>query len=208
MESLDVLKRIFKRSGCPFEPKAAEKLDAYVSLLRKWNARVNLTASNEWSSIEPLLEEGIWASKIYPAEAASHLDIGSGAGFPAIPIKIMVPGVQLNMVDSRLKRVSFLQTVASELKLSETLAVHGRIGEYLDNNEHKWDCISWKGIKISIADFSKLRNHAHPKTQFWIFHGKELPVEDPAIITKNLNLLRTEKFPSKSEWMLSIYLPI
>jgi len=207
MESLDVFKRIFKKAGCPFEQTAAEKLAKYISLLRKWNARVNLSASNEWSSIEPLLQEGVWASKIYPAEAESHLDIGSGAGFPAIPIKIMVPNIQLNMIDSRRKRVSFLETVVSELKISKTLVFHGRISDYLDNNENKWDCISWKGLKISTSDFFRLKKHAHPKTQFWIFHGRELPVEDPGIITTNLTLVRKEKFPNKLEWGLSIYLP-
>jgi len=198
---------MFKQLTLPFNLQAAEKIDTFVQLLQKWNARINLTASDSWESIEPLLLEGLWASKIYPEEAKNHLDIGSGAGFPAIPLKIMVPGIKLAMVDSRLKRISFLETVASALKLSNTSAFHCRINDYLELNNRKWDCISWKGIKIDRDDFLKINRHAHKKTQFWMFHGKEIAAEEPEIVDRNLRLIRKERFPYKSEWMLSVYIP-
>jgi 16S rRNA (guanine(527)-N(7))-methyltransferase RsmG len=207
MESIERYKRIFHRLALPYDPKAAEKIYTYIALLKKWNVRINLTASNEWSSIEPLLLEGIWASRLYPENAVSHLDLGSGAGFPAIPLKIMVPRMRLDMIESRLKKVSFLETAVSELGLSESSAFHGRITDYLDKNEIKWDCISWKGLKIKINDLLKLKKHTHRKTQFWIFHGRRLAAEEPEIVEKSLRLLRREKFPYKSEWKLSIYLP-
>lgn len=206
MESTEKIKRSFKQLGLPFDARAAKKLDTFILLLKKWNARINLTASNEWSSIEPLLLEGIWASTIYPEDAARHLDIGSGAGFPAIPLKIMMPGIKLDMVDSRLKRISFLEMVGNTLKLSDTSAFHGRIMDYLEHNNKKWDCISWKGIKINTGDLTKILKHAHEKTQFWMFHGKQLAAEEPEVVEKYLRLIRRERFPYKSEWMLSVYL--
>jgi 16S rRNA (guanine(527)-N(7))-methyltransferase RsmG len=200
-------KKIFHRLALPFDPKAAEKIDTYIALMKKWNERINLTASNEWSLIEPLLLEGIWASRLYPEDAENLLDLGSGAGFPAIPLKIMVPRLKLDMIESRLKKVSFLETVVREIGLSESSAFHDRITDYLNKNEKKWDCISWKGLKIKTNDLLKLKKHTHRKTQFWIFHGRQLAAEEPEIVEKSLRLLRRERFPYKSEWKLSIYLP-
>ena len=67
--------------------------------------------------------------------------------------------------------------------------------------------ISWKGIKISTKDLIKICARVHSKTQFWIFHGSQLAAAEPEIIEKTLSLVRRERFPYKSEWMLSIYLP-
>jgi 16S rRNA (guanine(527)-N(7))-methyltransferase RsmG len=182
-------------------------IDTYVRLLKKWNAHINLTASSDWSLIEPLLAEGIWASRIYPEAARTHLDIGSGAGFPAVPLRIMVPRMRLDMVDSRLKRVSFLETVIHDLRFSESSVFHGRIAEYLDTIDKKWDCISWKGIKITTKDLLRIKEHTHPKTQIWIFHGRQPAVEEPEMLEKTLRLLQQESFPYRSDWRLSVYLP-
>jgi len=111
------------------------------------------------------------------------------------------------MVESRIKKVSFLETVVCELKLSESCAFHGRITDYLDNSREEWDCISWKGLRIKTEDLLKLLKHTHQRTQFWIFHGSQLAAEEPDIVEKSLKLLRREKFPYKSEWKLSIYIP-
>jgi 16S rRNA (guanine(527)-N(7))-methyltransferase RsmG len=207
MESEDAIKKIVERCGLPFDRKIAEKLQKYVFLLKKWNSHINLTASSEWSAIEPLLLEGAWASKIYPPHSNTHLDLGSGAGFPAIPLKILVPHIRLVMIDSRLKRVSFLETVISQLGLSDSSVYHGRIENYVDKSDKIWDCVSWKGLRISTGDFFKLKKCTHLKTQFWIFHGRELAAEEPEIIEKSLKLLRREEFPYKSEWKVSVYLP-
>jgi len=207
MESQDIYRNIFNNLDMAVNSDTIEKLQIYVSLLKKWNSRINLIASNEWPLIESLLQEGLWASKMYPRDAKTHLDIGSGAGFPSIPIYIAVTGMQLDMVESRMKRVSFLETVSRELKISGIRVHHSRIDQYLVGNCNIWDCISWKAVKIRTEELVKLKEHAHKKTQFWIFHGKELAVEDPKELEMRFRLVRRERFPFKSEWMLSIYLP-
>ncbi|MEJ2109001.1 MAG: class I SAM-dependent methyltransferase [Acidobacteriota bacterium] len=189
----------------PVRDDTIRKLDEYVALLRKWNSRINLIASNEWSLVELLLKEALWASKIYPQKATNHLDIGSGAGFPAIPLKIVLPHICLDMVDSRYKRVSFLETVANNLKLPEIHVCHSRVDRFLANNSDSWDCISWKALKLTTEDFLALIRHAHADTQFWIFHGIELAVEDPNVLETELKLCTREKFPYKDDWALSIY---
>ncbi|MBN2241926.1 MAG: class I SAM-dependent methyltransferase [Acidobacteria bacterium] len=207
MELIEKYRKIFHRLDLPFDSGVFEKLDAYTKLLNKWNAHINLTASSDWSMIEPLMAEGIWASKIYPEEARNHLDIGSGAGFPAIPLRIMVSRMKLDMVDSRLKRVTFLETVIRDLHLSESYAFHGRIAQRLEGIDKKWDCISWKGLKIKTQDLFEIKKHAHAKTQIWVFHGRQPAAEEPEMLEKHFRLLRRETFLYKSDWNLSVYLP-
>lgn len=207
MESQEEYKNIFNALGAPDNPEVIEKLQKFVLLLRKWNSRINLTASNEWSLIERLLLEGLWAATMYPSGSLSHLDIGSGAGFPALPMCIALPHIRLDMVESRFKRVSFLETAANALNLPQIHVHHGRVGQFLDSSIRKWDCISWKAVKLGMPDIMKICEHAHRDTQFWIFHGNTLAVEDPSALENILKLERREQFPFKLGWMLSIYLP-
>jgi len=207
MESRETYRSIFNNLGLFDNSDAIDQLRKYVALLRKWNSHINLIASNEWSLIALLLQEGLWATKIYPENSKTHLDIGSGAGFPAVPIIIAKPELQLDLVESRIKRVSFLETVSADLKMPQIRVHHGRIEQFLESTSASWDCISWKAIKIKTKVLEKLREHSHKKTQFWMFHGKDLAVEDPNAAEKILKLVRREEFPLKPEWVLSVYLP-
>lgn len=206
MEPGDESKTILQSLQLPIRAETIRKLDEYIALIRKWNSRINLIASNEWSLMELLLKEALWASKIYPQNDTKHLDIGSGAGFPAIPLKIVHPNMYLDMVDSRYKRVSFLETVAENLDLPRTHIHHSRVDQFLAHNNDSWDCISWKALKLNTKDLLALIRHARAGTQFWIFHGVELAVEDPKILKSEFKLYKRKKFPNKDGWMLSIYL--
>jgi len=209
MASADGLKGLLRESGIELESASALQLLSYFDLLKKWNARINLTAATEWPKIRPLFQEGIWASQHYPTEAVSHLDIGSGAGFPAVLIRILVPRIRLEMVESRAKKSAFLETVVHALGMDGTRVYSGRLDSLLSHCEGStvWDCITWKGLKLNARDLLQLRMHAHARTQFWMFHGSELAVEKPEAIGSDLKLLRTEKFPARKGWNLSIYLP-
>jgi 16S rRNA (guanine(527)-N(7))-methyltransferase RsmG len=184
---------------------AARQLELYCALLEKWNARINLTSSTEWRVIGPLLHEGIWAARFYPKTADSHLDIGSGAGFPAIPLRIMHPHMRLHLAEPRSKRAIFLERVAYELGLDYVRVWQARLQSILRQTAEKWDCISWKGLVLSGQDLADLRAHAHIETQFWIFHGKELPVENPGELGKYFDRERIEKFPGRHDWYLSVF---
>ena len=159
-----MLSKISSKIQREIDTDKTKKLEKYLSILLKWNKKINLTASNNPSVIEPLLMEAIWATQWYPSSAHKHLDIGSGAGFPAIPIRTMMPGIQLDMIESRYKRVCFLETVIQELELEGTKVFHGRIEHILENTDKNWDCISWKGIKISSADLYRLKKHSKKDT--------------------------------------------
>jgi len=207
MESVDGLKHLLSEAGIVPESESARKLLKYLELLQKWNARINLTASTEWRSLKPLFLEGIRASKVYPPEARSHLDIGSGAGFPSIILRILMPRMQLELVESRGKKCSFLETVIHTLGLENSYVHAERLETLLlkCDSQKIWDCITWKGLKLNTRDLIGLLRHTNAHTQFWMFHGKELAVEDPEAIEKYFRLLRREKYAGGKDWELSIY---
>lgn len=208
-ESADELKKLLGESGIALNSEIAMQLQTYLALLEKWNSRINLTSTTQWNMVGPLFQEGIWASKMYPDDTTAHLDIGSGAGFPAMVIRILRPNIQLDLVESRSKKGIFLETLASALQLGG-IRVHAmRLQAFLQHSDRNkaWNCISWKGLKLSGDDLRMLLEHANAATQFWMFHGSELAVEEPGIFDQYFRLSRTERFSSRKSWALSIYLP-
>ena len=207
MESVEGLRKLLSETGIGAESENARKLLNYLELLRKWNVRINLTASTEWPSLRPLFQESISAAKIYPPRASKHLDIGSGAGFPGIILGILVPRIRLELVESRGKRSVFLETVIHALGLENSIVHSERLDTVLSRCDRKrvWDCIGWKGLKLKTGELLELIQHANAHTQFWMFHGIELAVEDPLIVRRYLRLIRQEKYAGGRDWVLSIY---
>lgn len=207
MESAEGLKQLLQASGISLNSESARQLVSYLSLLGKWNKRINLTATTAWKELEPLFHEGIWASRFYPSKAFAHLDIGSGAGFPAIILRILVPHMRLEMVESRAKKSVFLETAIRTLGIERTCVHPERLGELLRSipSDKLWDCVTWKGLKLSGEDLRQLSRHAHQSTQFWMFHGSQPAVEETVRIEEYFKLLWREKFPARREWSLSAY---
>jgi 16S rRNA (guanine(527)-N(7))-methyltransferase RsmG len=205
MVSAEEMECLLDEFGIPIGSDSGLKLRTFLALLQKWNARINLTASTEWDALKPLFAEGLWASGFYPAQSVRHLDIGSGAGFPGIPMRIMAPQMKLEMVESREKRAYFLESAAAELGLVGTEVRRQRLDEFLRSSYEAWDCFSWKALKLGKEDMELLLGRAKPESRFWLFHGKELPVQDQGILESRLELVRQESFPGKKEWRLSIY---
>lgn len=200
----DALKELLRRYGIAEGSDPALRLLKFLELLEKWNTRVNLTASTEWESVGPLFEEAIWAAGFYPDSAASHLDIGSGAGFPALLMRIMRPRMRLTMIEPRGRRAAFLETAAHELGLTDSAVFDGCLEEFVNRQEAAggWDFVSWKALKLERNELDKLLRRCGRQTRFWLFHGDRLPLADDA--TELLQRLRRESFPGKHSWHLSI----
>lgn len=102
----------------------------YMQLLLEWNEKMNLTAITEPQEI--LTKHFIDSISVVPyiKEGDKILDIGTGAGFPGIPLKIVLPQNSFTLLDSLNKRIHFLQEVVEQLKLENMEAVHGRAEEF------------------------------------------------------------------------------
>ena len=207
MESGAALRQLLSGSRIALESVTARQITGYLALLEKWNARINLISRTDWGVIGPLFREGIWAARLYPAAAVSHLDIGSGAGFPAILLKIFNPRITLDMVESRGKKGRFLETVADRLELVGVRVHTVRLSDYLEQSRSgpRWDCISWKALKLRANDLLQLHQRGHPATQFWMFHGQEASWEETEEVKRQFALIRKEIVPGRRDSSLSIY---
>ena len=107
-------------------------ISEHFDLLMKWNARINLTAASEPEQILTRhFGESLFAARKLSPMSGSLIDIGSGAGFPGIPIKILAPDVKVTLVESRQKKATFLREVARTLGLPE-LEIANQRAEALD----------------------------------------------------------------------------
>ncbi|HET9480927.1 MAG TPA: RsmG family class I SAM-dependent methyltransferase, partial [Candidatus Polarisedimenticolia bacterium] len=94
----------------------------------KWATSQRLVASQDPAWIaESLIADSLLFLKLIPGDARTLLDVGSGAGIPGIPIKIVRPEIAVTLLDSRLRRASFLRAVVRELQLVHTEVVDQRL---------------------------------------------------------------------------------
>lgn len=102
------------------------QFDNYKNLLVEWNEKMNLTAITEDSEVATKhFIDSLYGLK-FLKNAKSLIDVGTGAGFPGLPLKIANPDISLTLLDSLNKRLNFLNAVVDELKLSSVTTVHSR----------------------------------------------------------------------------------
>jgi 16S rRNA (guanine527-N7)-methyltransferase len=118
------------------------KFSNYLILLEKWQKSHRLVGSSEpgWI-VWNLLLDSLLFLQVLPRSTTSLLDLGSGAGIPGIPIKIVKPDMKLVLVESRRRRASFLSTVVRELGLVDTRVLAGRIEDLMDDLAGRFDAV-------------------------------------------------------------------
>lgn len=112
---------------------------SYYDFLIEWNNKFNLTAITEFEEViyKHFLDSVSIIKIVDLKKYASLIDVGTGAGFPGIPIKIMNPHMHVTLLDSLQKRVNFLNTVIDELQLDNINALHGRAEDYAKDKEYR-----------------------------------------------------------------------
>ena len=119
--------------GFPLTDRQKEQYERYFELLVEWNEKINLTAITDkdevylkhfYDSVAPILQGLIENQPI------RLLDIGAGAGFPSLPMKILFPELDVTIIDSLNKRINFLHLLAEELGLSGVHFYHGRAEDF------------------------------------------------------------------------------
>ena len=114
------------------------KFDGYISLLIEWNNKMNLTTILDPDDIivDHFLDS-LSILKIMDIEDSSIIDVGTGAGFPGIPIKIMKPETNLLLLDSLKKRTEFLKVVTGELNLHNIDIIHSRAEDLARKQDYR-----------------------------------------------------------------------
>lgn len=108
----------------------SSEFEIYYKMLVEWNEKFNLTAITEREEVYTKhFADSILGSEFIP-DNAEILDVGAGAGFPSLPLKIVRPDIRLTMIDSLQKRIIFLQTVTEALNLQNVSAIHARAEDF------------------------------------------------------------------------------
>ncbi len=126
------------------------QFDKYYNLLVEWNKKMNLTAITE--------KEDVYLKHFFDSISSSFhfdftqiesvCDVGAGAGFPSIPLKICYPHLKITIVDSLNKRITFLENLAKELKLENVNFVHARAEDFGQNKAHRetYDLVTARAV--------------------------------------------------------------
>ncbi len=155
-----------------------QQLTTYLDLLRRWNRSVNLVASGDMAVLEQChLADSLALVDLLPAGAATALDLGSGGGFPGIPLAIARPDLGLTLLDAKTKAVAFLRTVRRELALVNVQVVQARVEDLTPDPP--------PDVVVSRAAFPPPELLAHaarllaPGGHVIVMYGARLPTEHP-----------------------------
>lgn len=133
------INKVFSKHNIELTTHQQNQFDEYFSYLVLKNKEFNLTSiTEEQDVLVKHFMDSVLPQNLIPSNA-SVVDIGSGAGFPAIPLKIVRPDLKISMVDSLNKRVTFLNDVIEILKLSESSAIHSRAEDFSKNHREVFD---------------------------------------------------------------------
>ena len=124
------------------------QLEKYYELLVEWNKFMNLTGITEKDEVYlKHFYDSLTIIKIIDLNKIETLcDIGTGAGFPGLVLKILFPNLKITLIDSLNKRINFLNNVINELKLKDIEAIHARVEEYGISNREKYDIVTARAV--------------------------------------------------------------
>ena len=136
------------------------QLEQYYNLLIEWNKKITLTGITEHDSVYlKHFYDSITLSRIIDLhDDISLCDIGTGAGFPGIVLKIVFPNLKVTLIDSLNKRINFLNTVIDTLKLKNIVTICSRAEEYSINNRELFDVVTAR----AVAPLSTLLEYSIP----------------------------------------------
>ena len=138
------------------------RIEQYLQLLLKWNQKINLTAEKD---PEEILKKHVFDSLQYVRAIEPGfrmMDIGSGAGFPGILLKIIFPQLQLVLLESQRKRCSFLETVVRDLEMEQVKVFNARAEDIPGNQAGQFDVVVFRAVLGGVQECLNLSERFLP----------------------------------------------
>lgn len=191
------LKKDLNEFGIELTAEMEEQFLLYYNMLIEWNSFMNLTAITDFDEVlKKHFTDSVSLIRAIPDLGEKNyrmIDIGTGAGFPGIPLKIVFPNISVVLLDSLNKRVNFLKEVISKLQLTDITAMHGRAEDFAQNKEYRESfdlCVS-----RAVANLATLSEYCLPfvkKNGRFISYKSEKVSEEFDVSGKAISVLGGE----------------
>lgn len=201
--NLDLFIEETKKLGIELTSQQLEKLNQFYELLISWNQKMNLTRIIEKEDVYlKHFYDSLTLSKVIDLNQDLTLcDVGSGAGFPGIVLKICFPNLKITLLDSLQKRVNYLNEIIKELDLKNIEAIPTRAEDYAKQNREKFDIVTAR----AVANLKILSELCIPMVKVnGLFIAMKANIEEE--IENSTEILK--KLDSKIEKIETFYLPI
>ena len=178
------LARRAKKAGVFLSEDLAGQLTCYYDLLSRWNRKINLTALDQPDeAIDRLLLEPVLAARYLPPTISSLMDIGSGGGSPAIPLKLCAQTASLTMVEAKARKSAFLREALRILQLDRTVVETSRYEELLARPElhEAVDVLSLRAVRVEVRTLLTLQAFIRPGGLLFLFRGASGP-DSPEVV--------------------------
>ena len=157
-DTTDFIKKC-EKIGITLSEKQISQFMTYYDLLVEWNSFMNLTAITEFNEVidKHFIDSLAICEYVDFKNGDSLIDIGTGAGFPGIPLKIVFPELRITLLDSLNKRIKFLDTVIESLGLENVETIHGRAEDFAKQQSYreKYDFVISRAV-ANLATLSEL----------------------------------------------------
>ena len=162
MKQKDPLRDSLDKLNIQYSDEQIEQFRSYYELLTEWNKKINLTAITGYDEVvqKHFIDSVLICSLFDFNKDIRLIDVGTGAGFPGLPIKILNPDCRIVLLDSLNKRVRFLETVVSELGLDKVECIHGRAEDV--SREKKYRASFDLSVSRAVANLSTLSEYCIP----------------------------------------------
>jgi len=192
----DVIEKVLASCGLALEPQVAVRVQQYLRLLLQWNERLNLTGfRGPEEQIVNLFGETFFASRLLGEEDTPLLDVGSGAGFPGLALKLVRPRLCCYLLEPRKKRAAFLATVRRELQLSQVQILSKALEQ----------CRA--GDFAQAPRVMTLRALARPEALMWKGLGLLAPGAHVLLFTTDSSLESGAPAPAQIRWNPPVPIP-
>ena len=172
------------RLGLSLPEDLVEKLAAFHGLLARWNQKINLTSlADPDEAIDRLILEPLLAARDVASGARRFMDIGSGGGSPAIPLKLALPHLELTMVEVKVRKSAFLREASRHLNLANTVVETARVEELLARPQlhEAFDLITMRAVRIEARMLNTIQAFLKAGGIVLLFRGPHGPAE-PVVV--------------------------
>lgn len=190
IRNYELLKKYFTENNIVYSDLQIQQFDKYYELLTEWNKVMNLTTITDFEDVlvKHFIDSVAVCKYIDFNQYSNLIDVGTGAGFPGLPIKIMFPHLKVTLMDSLNKRINFLNEVITACGLQDITAIHGRAEDFAHDKSYReqYDiCVS-----RAVANLAVLNEYCMP---FVKICGKFIPFKSEHVDEELNNAMKSIK---------------